>query len=289
MKTILSRVAFAILSLIICCIMVATVYPDSLSTSENQEEIRLPVIMYHHMLKESKLIGDYCITPTQFEQDLKYIKNNGYTTISADDLLEFYQNNVALPKKPILLTFDDGYESSFVYAFPLLKKYNMKAIISIIGNYSDLYSNVPTNEKSVSYSHITWNEAKIMQSSGLVEIGNHTYNLHSIGNGIKGVVKNNDDSFYENVVRKDIYKLQEKIENKLGIKTLIFAYPFGNRNDKTDKILRDAGFKIVFGCEEKVNILKGQSEDELFNMKRFNRPHKYSTEEFFGKMENLHE
>lgn len=268
--------------------MVVNLYPKSLTVSENQEDIKLPIIMYHHMLKEGKLIGDYCITPTQFEEDLKYIKNNGYTTISADDLMEFYENHIDLPEKPILITFDDGYESSFTYAFPLLKKYNMKAIISIIGNYSDLYSNVPTCEKSVSYSHITWDEAKIMQSSGLIEIGNHTYNLHSIKNGIKGVVKNNDNNFYDNVVRNDINKLQEKIEKKLGIKTLIFAYPFGNRNEKTDKILKDAGFKVVFGCEEKVNILKGQSEDELFNMKRFNRPHKYSTEEFFKKIEETH-
>ncbi len=286
MKTTITRIIFAVLSLIICCVMVFTLCPEESSASANYKEIKLPVLMYHHIMEKGKLIGDYCITPSQFEEDLKYIKDKGYTTVSADDLLEFYYNKIPLPEKPIMITFDDGYESSYVYAFPLLKKYNMKAIISIIGNYSDLYSTIPSSEKDVSYSHITWDQAKIMQNSKLIEIGNHTYNLHSIEKGRKGVVKKNDNGFYNGEMKEDILKLQKKIEENLGMTPVIFAYPFGSRNEKTDKIIKDIKFKVVLGCEEKVNILTGTNKEELYNIKRFNRPHNIKTEDFFKKFEN---
>ncbi len=286
MKTIVSRIVFAFISLCVCIVLVMSVSENNKQVMSKVEEVKLPVIMYHHIVKSEKMTGDYSITPKQFEDDLIYIKEKGYTTVSADNILEFYYNNVPLPSKPIMITFDDGYESSYAYAYPLLKKYDMKAVISLIGNYVDLYSNIPSSEKHINYSHITWDEAKIMQSSGLIEFGNHTYNLHSIVKGRKGVIKYGDDGFYNGGMKEDIRKMQKKIEDNLGVTPVIFAYPFGARNKKTDEVIKNIGFKIVLCCEEKVNILSGRDKEELYKINRFNRTNRLNTTEFFKKIEN---
>lgn len=92
------------------------------------EGIQLPIIMYHSMLRNGS--GEYTISPETFEEDLRYLKDNGYTTIYMQDLLDYINKQVPLPEKPIMLTFDDGYYNNYLYAYPLAKKYESKIVIS---------------------------------------------------------------------------------------------------------------------------------------------------------------
>lgn len=78
-----------------------------------------------------------------------------------------------------MITFDDGYETGLYYVLPLLKKYGMKAVINVVGSYTDEYSRINEEGKHLSYAYLTWNEIKTLSDSGYVEIGNHTYDMHS--------------------------------------------------------------------------------------------------------------
>ena len=98
--------------------------------------VSLPVLMYHHILESSSRLGDYVISPQQFEADLQFLSVHGYQTVTVLDILRLVQTGGPLPEKPVLITFDDGYESTYAYAFPLLKKYGMTAVVSIIGSYT---------------------------------------------------------------------------------------------------------------------------------------------------------
>ena len=102
---------------------------DVISTSA-ATSVRLPIIMYHHVLKDSNKWGKYIVSPKEVEKDIIYLKEQGYTTILMEDLINFVYNNGKLPDKPILLTFDDGYMSNYTYVLPLLKKYDCKAVVS---------------------------------------------------------------------------------------------------------------------------------------------------------------
>lgn len=104
--------------------------------------VQVPIIMYHGLLKETKRTGAYVVTPETFEKDLQYLKEKGYTTIVMQDLLDYVGKNQPLPEKPIMLTFDDGYYNNYLYAFPLLKQYGCKMVLSPIGRYTDEYSQV---------------------------------------------------------------------------------------------------------------------------------------------------
>lgn len=255
------------------------------SVGKLSQTVDLPVLMYHHILKDRNRWNNYVISPDMFEQDLKYIKSNGYTTISIAELMDFLKNQTPLPEKPILITFDDGYESMYEYAFPLLQKYQMKAVISIIGKYTDLYSSEVT--KSVSYSHVNWEQLRQMQESGLVEIGNHTYDMHHNDGGRKGIRKLESETIaqYRQKLSEDLGALNQEIAKELGKSTSIFAYPFGSFSQDSESILKELGFQVVLTCEEKVNHLTSgdYTSSDLLKLKRFNRPSSISTEKFFEK------
>ena len=92
--------------------------------NDTSNAIKLPIIMYHHISKSSARLNDFTISPEQFEKDMLYLKENGYETISVNQLLNYVYKNEPLPEKPIMITFDDGHESFYEYIYPMLKQYN---------------------------------------------------------------------------------------------------------------------------------------------------------------------
>lgn len=108
------------------------------SQTNEKNGIRLPIIMYHSILKSKT--NTFIVSPEQLENDFKYIKEHGYTTITMTNLIEYVYNDLSLPEKPIIITFDDGYYNNFTYLAPLLRKYDMKAVVSIVRRiYYKLY------------------------------------------------------------------------------------------------------------------------------------------------------
>lgn len=250
--------------------------PESISVSE-EDSICVPIIMYHGLIKDRKLQTAYFIHPDKFEQDLKYLKDHGYTTILMADLINYVENGIALPQNPVVLTFDDGYYNNYYYAYPLLQKYDMKAVISIIGSFTDRFSLV--KESSVSYSHITWVMINDMIASGNIEIQNHSYDLHSYNKGRKGVMKKSSESGdqYTAFLKADVGKLQQRISDMTGKSPDVFAYPYGFFSAESDNILRDMGFKSTLGCTEGLNYIT-RDTDCLFKLKRYLRDTNTSVE-----------
>lgn len=276
----------AVLAAVIVITAIVTRSPGAVTAEQNEEGIPLPVIMYHHILKSSKLLGAYVITPTELENDFKWIQKEGYTPVVVADLLDYVHNGTPLPEKPIMITFDDGYESNYVYAFPLLQKYQYKAVISIYGRCTDEFTQ--TEDKHLNYSHITWDEIKKMADSGLVEFQNHTYNMHSNASGKrKGIQKlySEDEAAYKKNLMDDVGKLQREFQEQLGYAPTAFTYPFGYLEPSAEPILREMGFQASFSCEEKIHYITRDPEC-LYKIKRFNRPHDMNTADFFQKMES---
>lgn len=244
------------------------------------QKTELPIIMYHHIQEKGKLLGRYCITPKQLKDDFEYIKANGYTPITSQELLDFADNGIPLPEKPIMITFDDGYLSNYVYAFELLKEYNFKAVISIIGLQADRYSELA--DSNVSYAHATWEQLLEMQESGLVEIANHTYNMHS-QYPRKGCKKMNGENLsqYETCITTDIMTLENKMYEFLGKRSQIFTYPFGAVSDCCPAIIQKMGFRITLGCEEGMNYISDK-DTVFYSLKRYNRAYRLETEKFFS-------
>lgn len=233
----------------------------------------IPIVMYHQV-KNSNL-GKDVISPFEFEEDLKYLSTHGYTTITMTDLIDYVYEGKELPPKPIILTFDDGYLSTYRFVFPLLKQYNMKIVLSIIGKSIDDFTRV--SDININYSHMTWDQVKEMQESGYAEIQNHSYNLHKVSNGRYGCCQKTSETItqYKTLLSDDIMKLQDEIESYIGIAPNTFTYPYGRYCNNTDVILKELGFKCSLSVTYGVNLINENSKDDLFGLKRMCRSHNY--------------
>lgn len=243
--------------------------------------IRVPVIMYHHMLKDTTKLGRYTISPAMFESDLTYLKEHGYESITVGQLIDHAETGAPLPEKPVLLTFDDGYESFYTYAWPLLKQYGFKATLSVIGVYSDRYTENPDHH--VNYSHVTWDEVAEMAADGTVEIACHSYDMHREGGPRRGArrMKGETTEQYRTALTADIERFQAQLEKCMGARTVIYTYPFGDVSEETLPILKELGFKAALICYEKPNYFTG-SKEELYSIMRFNRTPNKDVAELVG-------
>ena len=249
-----------------------------------KEEVFLPIIMYHSILKDKKLQNDYTIPPTLFENDLKYLTDNGYTTVTVEDLINYVYHGRDLPDKCIMLTFDDGYYNNYYYAFPLLKKYKCKAVISPIASMTEKFTQ--TQDISVTYGHISDDNIREMVNSGYVEIQNHSYDMHTL-TPRKGVSKKRGESAedYKNTVTNDITKAQNYLENVTGKKPSCFVYPFGAKSEGTEEIVRELGFVCTMTCTEEPNVIT-RDKESLFELGRYRRDGKESMEKLMKSIRN---
>lgn len=272
-------------ALLIVIIILITVFSGReskvISTSTNPV-IRLPIIMYHYILKDSKHWGKYVISPDDFESDIIYLKEKGYTTIVMQNLVDFVYNKKELPEKPIMLTLDDGFLTNYTYILPILEKYNCKAVVSIVGKYVDDCS----DSSGCNKTYLNWDQVKELVKSPYIEIQNHSYNMHD-ENSRRGSCKKkgetNDE--YRKALNEDVGKFQILIEEKTGYIPTSFTYPYGFISKESKQILIDMGFLATLSCNKGVNLLSGNKED-LYELKRFNRPKDINQEQFFKQFEN---
>ncbi|MCF2652888.1 polysaccharide deacetylase family protein [Anaeromassilibacillus senegalensis] len=245
--------------------------------------VELPVIMYHAVIDDSARLGKYVISPTELENDFRWLKSHGYTAVLSEDLIHYTETGAPLPEKPVLITFDDGYYNNYLYAFPAAKQYCMKFVLSPIGKCADLYTETP--DQSPYYAHATWEMLREMQDSGLVEIGNHTYDLHSSDGARLGTKRLSTESMdaYREMLSEDVLLFQEKAKTNLGREPVLFAYPFGAVSEGEPEIIAELGFKVTLSCEERTSTVT-RDPQSLIYLGRYLRPTGETSEAFFSRI-----
>ena len=219
------KLNYKITLVVISIIIVSVCFAYSFSFAKSEDGIKLPIIMYHSVLKSKS--GNYIVHPDTLENDLKYIQSKGYSTITMTDLIGYVYNDYPLPEKPIIITFDDGYYNNFGYAIPILKEANLN------------------------YGHLRWKDINELITDGCIEFQNHTYNFHSIKNDRKGCKKISSESLdrYTTLLTNDITKLQNEFkENCNGYIPNTFTYPFGAISKESILIIKSLGFKASLSC-----------------------------------------
>ena len=283
MKTIISY--FAIVAMIVAgfgFIQFSSKKAVPSSTGSATDTVCVPIIMYHNILKSNSRSSKFIVTENQFEEDLKYLKEKGYNTVVMEDLVAYVYDNKPLPEKPIVLSFDDGYYNNNVYAYPLLKEYGFRGVLSVIGYYTDLYTE--NGEKNENYSHVTWDDIKEMSTSGVIELQNHSYNLHSTDKGRNGSKKKKGESEeeYKKILTEDLKKLQTNFEEKMNQTPSTYTYPFGSVSEASYDIIKEMGFKCSLSCESGINNVS-KDQNCLYMMKRCIRTPSISVEKILTK------
>ena len=204
------------------------------------EEISIPILTYHNFTTEE---GDsYKINITNFEKQMDYLAAHNYSVISLSELLEGLRDN-QLPLKPIVITIDDGFRSTYTLAYPVLKKYNLPATLFL---YTDFI------EKN-NYS-LTWEEIREMTKNN-IEIGSHTL---SHCNLLK-YKKNENYEAYLARIKREIFLSKEILESKIGRKVKFFAYPYGAYSTTIKDLAIQAGYEGIVNVNSMNNTLNADS------------------------------
>lgn len=254
---------------------------NSLAEKNSEETVFMPIIMYHSVYYGNS--EEYIVTPVQFENDLLWLSENGYTTVTAQELTDYVNGIGAIPENPVMITLDDGCYNNLSEVLPLLEKYDMNAVVSVVGEYTDVTAE---NDPHISaYSYLTWEDIRNLISSGHIEIGNHTYNMHSFRGERKGcsIKSNETEEQYCQLLMEDLSLMQNEIQQNTGTLPIVFTYPFGFVSKESDSVIRELGFTITLTCTEKPNYISRQPEC-LYNLNRYNRSGFYSTNEFMNKI-----
>lgn len=247
--------------------------------------IKLPIVMYHHLSPKQKLLGDYVLSPDELESDLQYLREQGYESITTKQLIQWSKGEVQLPEKPVMITFDDGYESTLVYGGPLLEKYGFQAVIAVIGSAADLFSE--KRDHMLDYSYLAWDAVRDISNGNIFEIQCHTYTMHKL-NTRKGCGKISGENYtnYKSKLVEDLTRFRDKCEQEDVQLVNAIAFPYGVYCDDTLSIIKDMGFEAAFTCTERINYLNVDHPEQLYELRRFNRPHGISSEQFFKKWED---
>lgn len=206
---------------------------------------RVPVIMYHDILPEKQVFFD--VTPAEFEAALLLIRQKGLTPISTDQLVTHLSTGSPLPDKPILLSFDDGYEGHYKYVYPLLKKYGYPALFGIYTAKVD---------KRIGRSSLSWQQIREMAADPLVTIASHSVTHPA-----------DLSALTEDQIRNEVAESKRILEAQLGIPIKYFVYPEGKYDERTQEMLQLTGYQAAFKMDDEANRFAGASQD-LFSLER---------------------
>ena len=216
----------------------------------------IPVLTYHYVVSDAQRRGAYsgtslAVSRTTFENQMKWLHNRHYRTINCEELYLWHEGKIRLPKKTVMITFDDGMRCLYDNAYPVLKKYHMKGTCFVVGYWS------LKNRDALTPSRIRWMQKDYPD----FEFQSHTYNMHTRQKAKWG---------YNNTLKD-----AEKQKKMFGFEYL--AYPYGTFNMPMVRAYRASGIKMAFAYGDNNYALRSQN---LYRIRRIKISGNDSSREF---------
>jgi peptidoglycan/xylan/chitin deacetylase (PgdA/CDA1 family) len=201
------------------------------ANGSNPTEFSIPILMYHSISPTaSRQFRQFAVPPDQLEEHLRYMRENGYESMTVTGLMEaLRQPQASLPVRSLVLTFDDGLEDFFTAAFPLLVKYAMVATLYIVTGYVGGRARWLARTGEGDRKMLNWSQIAEINRAGM-EIGAHTTTHPML------------DSIPLADARREICESKHELEDRLGERVLSFAYPFGSYDGAVCKLVEEAGY-----------------------------------------------
>ncbi|CAG0946117.1 Poly-beta-1,6-N-acetyl-D-glucosamine N-deacetylase [Anaerolineae bacterium] len=217
----------------------------------------VPILMYHYISvpppDADKYRLDLSVTPANFEAQMEYLAVEGYTPIRVSDLSDYLLGGPPLPRKPIVLTFDDGYIDNYQFAFPILKKYKFVGTFHVITDFVD-------GRKP---GYMTWDNLEEMAIEGM-EIGSHTLDHPDLYRKPRAFQVN------------EIAGSKAVIEARIGTPVKSFCYPAGHYDSVTIDVLRSSG---ILAATTEIQGTR-QSTAQIYELRRIRIRGSYSVADF---------
>lgn len=234
-----------IASILICTIAAFVIYNVITINKEyykDERNINIPIFVYHDIVaEESEIEYDYMqTTVNKYKEQILGLKKLGYHFITYDDLISYNKGEEALPRNSCIITFDDGYDGVYKFAYQISKEYNIPITSFVINN------------KVGEEGYFTWEEAKEMQKSGLVNISSHSKKHDNFGNKTA------------NEAVEDVISSFEEIQEKTGSNLKVFTYPCGIYTKEEVERLKQEG--IIQNLTD--NMINKSSNLNIYSLHR---------------------
>ncbi len=202
----------------------------------------LPVLVYHKIgyPPKNSALKKLWVSPEKFKKQIKYLKKCGYATVHFSDILADFNGEKKLPEKPVLITFDDGYENNYTYAYKILKELNAKGNIFVVYNTIGKVNTWHHTKTEPWINMASMTMLKEMHESKVMEFGGHTMNHPNLL------------SLDFERVKWEIRESKKQLEALLKTKLCAFAYPYGAgaHDRKTRAAVFEAGFTFDFSFRQ---------------------------------------
>lgn len=213
---------------------------QAVATEAAENEQAVPVLMYHHLLRRAentRYVGNDIVTLVEdFEQQLAWLREQGFESISPQQLSDWYFDGGSLPDKPVMITFDDGYMSNYVYAYPLLKQYGFTAVIFSVTE------KISAQEVTFHPNNIEMLDERSMQEGGDVFFyASHTNDLHKLNNHRSALVTAGAAA-----VQRDLEESLKALRQYPSCCDFLFSYPYGQYSKEVETVLRENGVRLAF-------------------------------------------
>lgn len=226
------------LLLIYCSILIIVISSFLvLKNLPSKKTDRIPIITFHRLVennikktkyKDNEWVGSI----DTFENMMKYIYENNYKTLSSEELYDWLNKKIELSKKSIMITFDDGFYEDYYLVYPILKKYKLKATTFVVGSrIKDKTQEYDKNKTSfIGLDKIN----EIRKNYPNFEIQSHSFDLHYTKNGNHAIKSKSSEELENDVKNNKIFRFST------------MAYPYGDYNEKIEKILKENNYKLAF-------------------------------------------
>lgn len=190
---------------------------------------KLPILCYHQFHELDSKAGGMVVSQSEFDRQMSYLKNNGYSVVPLSDVRPFLEGKKILPEKSVVITIDDGYESYFNVAYPILKKYGFHSTMFI---YPDFIN------AGVS---LDWRQVRVLENDPLVDIQSHSKTHESLSPRPEGEFAQD----YLARLETEVVDTDKILERKIGRAATLFAYPYGDSSKQLVDLLEQREYKLA--------------------------------------------
>lgn len=220
----------------------------------------IPVLMYHHVLPKD---GFICSSVENFTNQMTYLQENGYHTLSSEEFYKYKKGEFKAPKKSVLITFDDGWRDNIIYAYPILKKLELKATIFLVTNWIDKASEV--EEKFTPFYHNACKKAIVSNPNSVVMSWDDVYKSLDVFDFHSHTATHRDFYFEKLSWQEDLYKSKQTLKERLSIEDKHLCWPRGNFDTTLIQLAQDIGYEILYTTQRGVNL----ADNKLLHVNRF--------------------
>ncbi len=225
----------------------ASLPADSLPSADSPRITRslitvpVPILMYHHVGRSNGYTVS--VSLPEFTAQMDWLKRNGYTSVSIDQIASALRGESTLPPRPVALTFDDGWAHIYTNAVPVMQARGFRGTFFIVANYSNARSS----------AFLSWDQIKALRSAG-----------HWIGS--HGLSHRNLNSVDAATLRRELVDSKAEIEKHIGGSVTVFAYPYGATSPRVMQAAQQAGYVAAVTVGPSIQ----QRSDQVYRLTRIN-------------------